>query len=262
MFHVYIISAETLFGVTSDLHFVLQPIFFGWLMTTNNSIDLDYDEDDDPTAELECLTEADSADIEADGGIEAVSNDRTFDFAGLEKDVKVLGELMDDIAEELKSSQKKQFLTSESLKKHDNEIESLRLQLSGEEQTRIDSARHRGTAHASTEMADANFESRELRLLVALNNGASREHPIGMARMSLGSDSDNDIQINSDFISRHHAQIVSSSTESVLGDLNSINGTYVNSKRIKRHALRDGDSITIGKHRFKYVKQNLQTSGS
>ena len=125
MFHVYIISAETLFGVTSDLHFVLQPIFFGWLMKTNNSIDLYYDEDDDPTAELECLPEADSADIEADGGIEAVSNDRTFDFAGLEKDVKVLGELMDDIAEELKSSQKKQFLISELLKKHGNEIESL-----------------------------------------------------------------------------------------------------------------------------------------
>jgi hypothetical protein len=233
-------------------------------MTTNKPTDLDYDEADDPTAELECLPEAD---IEADGGIEAVSNDRTFDFAGLEKDVKVLGELMDDIAEELKSSQKKQFLTSELLKKHDNEIESLRLQLSGEERTRIDSARHRGTAHASIEMADAkmadaNFESHELRLLVALNNGAPREHPIGMARLSLGSDSDNDIQITSDFISRHHAQIVSSSTESVLGDLNSTNGTYVNSKRIKRHALHDGDSITIGKHRFKYVKQILQTSGS
>jgi chromosome segregation ATPase len=114
---------------------------------------------------------------------------------------------------------------------------------------------------AGTARANASDKPQELALLVPLNDKASSQYPISTGRLSLGSSPDNDIQIKSGFISRHHAEIVSVSTNSILRDLKSTNGTYVNSKRIKRHALRNGDSISIGKHRFKFVKQNLATSG-
>jgi len=94
-----------------------------------------------------------------------------------------------------------------------------------------------------------------LAMLVPINGDESAQCTIKTGLLSLGSSPDNDIQIESDFISRHHAQIVSNSADSILRDLNSTNGTYVNAKRIKRHALRDGDSITVGKYRFKYVKK-------
>jgi uncharacterized coiled-coil DUF342 family protein len=96
--------------------------------------------------------------------------------------------------------------------------------------------------------------------LVPLNDNPSGEHPIRIGRLSLGSGPDNDIQIESEFVSRHHAQIVSSSKGSILGDLSSTNGTYVNFKRITKHALRNGDFVTIGRHRFKYVMQDSDNS--
>ncbi len=208
-----------------------------------------------------------------------------------EKEVRDLKVLISNFMEELKLAHEKQFHTSEMLKKRDTEIESLRSKLSGKEQTLIEFARQiedakneeqasefvdsnpaiinhyeqdvrelRNTSSTDTPAVDAKEESHELALLVPLNGKASSEHPIGTGRLSLGSSPDNDIRIKSEFISRHHAQIVSSSTNSILRDLNSTNGTYVNSKRIKRHALRNGDSITIGRNRFKYVEQNPGSS--
>ena len=44
--------------------------------------------------------------------------------------------------------------------------------------------------------------------------------------------------------------------DSFLEDLGSTNGTYVNGKLIKKHALKDGDVIAIGKHELKYVNEN------
>jgi hypothetical protein len=220
---------------------------------------------------------------------------------GFEEEVEVLKAMINNITEELQLAHEKQSHISELLKKRDKEIESLRLRLSGKEQTlkefaqqiadaknkeqesesvdskpslinhyeqdveelrksRIPSRSQRKTSSTDAPPADAKEERHELALLVPLNGKASSEHPIGTGRLSLGSSPDNDIRIKSEFISRHHAQIVSSSTDSILRDLNSTNGTYVNSKRIKRHALRNGDSITIGRNRFKYVEQNPGSS--
>ena len=41
--------------------------------------------------------------------------------------------------------------------------------------------------------------------------------------------------------------------DSFLEDLDSTNGTFVNGKLVKKHALKPGDVITIGKHELKYV---------
>lgn len=136
----------------------------------------------------------------------------------------------------------------------ENEIRELRVPI-------ISNGNQRATEFSGTALTDAHNRPDELASLVPLNGSAASEHPIRKGRLSLGSSPDNDIRIKSDYISAHHAQIISSSTDSFLGDLNSTNGTYVNSKRIKRHALRDGDLITIGKHHFKYVKQNTGISG-
>src|SRR5690606_17969143 len=54
-------------------------------------------------------------------------------------------------------------------------------------------------------------------------------------RAIIGRTPDNDVQIRSKFISRHHAQITTDGTQSVLEDLNSTNGVFVDTRRIKHH---------------------------
>ncbi|MHB8815621.1 MAG: FHA domain-containing protein, partial [Steroidobacteraceae bacterium] len=46
--------------------------------------------------------------------------------------------------------------------------------------------------------------------------------------------------------------------DSFLEDLNSTNGTYVNGKLIKKHALQHGDVITVGHHQLRFVEDDEQ----
>jgi type II secretory pathway predicted ATPase ExeA len=76
-------------------------------------------------------------------------------------------------------------------------------------------------------------------------------------RKVVGRTPDNDLQIDSKFISRHHCQIVTGSDGiTVVEDLNSTNGIMVGGKRVRRHSLRDGDIVTIGQHEILYVDEH------
>jgi pSer/pThr/pTyr-binding forkhead associated (FHA) protein len=75
-------------------------------------------------------------------------------------------------------------------------------------------------------------------------------------RKVIGRTPDNDLQIDSKFISRHHCQLVTGSDGlTVIEDLNSTNGIVVGGKRVRRHSLRDGDVVTIGQHEILYINE-------
>ena len=75
-------------------------------------------------------------------------------------------------------------------------------------------------------------------------------------RKVIGRTPDNDLQIDSKFISRHHCQIITGSDGvSVLEDLNSTNGIVIRAKRVRRHTLRDGDVISLGQHELLFVDE-------
>ena len=78
------------------------------------------------------------------------------------------------------------------------------------------------------------------------------EYRLRPGKTIIGRTADNDVQIQSRFISRHHAQVVSDQTHSILEDLNSTNGVFIRSQRIKQQTLVDGDIIQIGEHRLLY----------
>jgi general secretion pathway protein A len=90
------------------------------------------------------------------------------------------------------------------------------------------------------------------RLEVFSGNQFHSEHSLSGGRAIIGRTADNELQIPSKFVSRHHAQIVTARDRCVLEDLNSTNGIFVNGKRVKHHALADGDSIQIGEHKLIY----------
>ena len=55
-----------------------------------------------------------------------------------------------------------------------------------------------------------------------------------------------DIQVSNDRISGMHAEIHYSGTRVFIIDRNSTNGTFVNGKKTRRYALKDGDVISVG----------------
>lgn len=72
-------------------------------------------------------------------------------------------------------------------------------------------------------------------------------------RTTIGRTPDNDIRIDAEFISRHHAVVLLYGSRTVIEDLNSTNGTYVNAERINRRTLKEGDIVTLGKSEFRFV---------
>jgi type II secretory pathway predicted ATPase ExeA len=90
------------------------------------------------------------------------------------------------------------------------------------------------------------------RLEVLFRDQLVGEYRVAKGRTIIGRTPDNDVQINSRFVSRHHAQVVSDQAQSVLEDLNSTNGVFLRSQRVKQQALADGDIIQIGEHKLLY----------
>ena len=66
--------------------------------------------------------------------------------------------------------------------------------------------------------------------------------------ITIGRGPDNSIAIDNLAVSSHHAEIKSEQGHLVIEDLDSLNGTFVNSQRVKRSALKHGDVVSIGKH--------------
>ena len=95
------------------------------------------------------------------------------------------------------------------------------------------------------------------RLIIATEGRTVSELSLRIGRAILGRTADNDVQIDSRFISRHHCQIITTSHGSVIEDLNSTNGIYVQGKRVRRHNLNDGDVVVIGKHELMFVDERL-----
>ena len=98
------------------------------------------------------------------------------------------------------------------------------------------------------------------RLLVATDGRTVQEIALKVGRVIVGRTTDNDVQIDSRFVSRHHCQVITTPQACVIEDLNSTNGIYVKSKRVRRHYLNDGDVVLIGKHELIYIDERLPRS--
>ncbi len=93
------------------------------------------------------------------------------------------------------------------------------------------------------------------RILLASEGKTVIERELKPGRLVIGRTPDNDLQIDSKFISRHHCQIVTQPDSCLIEDLNSTNGIYVQSKRVRRHNLNDGDVVQVGQHEIMYIDE-------
>jgi pSer/pThr/pTyr-binding forkhead associated (FHA) protein len=100
------------------------------------------------------------------------------------------------------------------------------------------------------------------RLILTLEGQSLAEYNMSKERYTVGRLPDNDVRIDNAAVSGHHALIINILNDSFLEDLNSTNGTYVNGKLIKKHALQHGDVITVGHHQLRFVDSQVEGDGS
>jgi general secretion pathway protein A len=96
------------------------------------------------------------------------------------------------------------------------------------------------------------------RILLAAAGRTVSERALYPGRLIIGRTSANDLQIESRFVSRHHCQIVTTAHNCVIEDLNSTNGIFMHSKRVRYHNLNDGDVVMIGQHELLYIDERAQ----
>jgi len=87
------------------------------------------------------------------------------------------------------------------------------------------------------------------RLIVSFENEPSKTYDIREPVITIGRLPENTISIVNMGVSRRHSRIeLDADGNYVISDLNSLNGTFVNSARVARTVLADGDKILIGQH--------------
>lgn len=91
------------------------------------------------------------------------------------------------------------------------------------------------------------------------NGAGTQELSMGLPHLLIGRADDNDISIPSPYVSHHHILLIRSGDSTILVDLNSTNGTFVNSERVYTHVLANEDVITVDHHSM-FVTYSIEYS--
>ncbi len=119
-------------------------------------------------------------------------------------------------------------------------------------QERLDTKRSAKTTAAGA-MALAHKNSARNVVAARLRDGAGKHYPLQAAITRIGRLPDNDIVLEDDDVSRHHAVIIDTGDSFVITDLRSANGVQVEGRRLRPSAtLADCDHISICGHQFTF----------
>jgi pSer/pThr/pTyr-binding forkhead associated (FHA) protein len=90
-------------------------------------------------------------------------------------------------------------------------------------------------------------------LVVQRGMGAGASYLLVGDLVTAGREPDSDLFLDDVTVSRRHAELRRMADGWLLRDVGSLNGTYVNRRRIEETALSAGDEVQIGKYRFAYL---------
>jgi hypothetical protein len=106
------------------------------------------------------------------------------------------------------------------------------------------------------EVSLADVIARGATLVIRSGGGRAGEtFPLRGERMTVGRRPDSDVFLDDVTVSRDHAVIVHRSEDYYLDDCGSLNGTYVNRRRIESQRLRDGDELQVGKYKLAFLSR-------
>ena len=94
-------------------------------------------------------------------------------------------------------------------------------------------------------------------MVVIYGDELGKKYDLREGEFSIGRSSKSDVVVDQDSVSRHHAQIVSENGRTVIEDLGSTNGTFVNDEGLTgKQKLNNGDLVKIGRTVFKFIASN------
>ncbi len=106
---------------------------------------------------------------------------------------------------------------------------------------------------AARAMAVADTISSRNGVVARLRDTAGHHYPLHAAITQIGRLPDNDIVLNDDDVSRHHAVIINTGGSFQISDLGSANGVHVQQRRLRPSTtLAEGDVISICGHQFTF----------
>jgi hypothetical protein len=92
-------------------------------------------------------------------------------------------------------------------------------------------------------------------LVVRSGGGRAGEtFPLDAEETTVGRSPDCDVFLDDVTVSRRHAVVAKSGGGVEIRDLGSLNGTFLNRRRIESAALTDGDELQIGKYRLTFLE--------
>lgn len=103
---------------------------------------------------------------------------------------------------------------------------------------------------------EAEVERAGAALVIRSGGGrAGESFPMTEDRVAIGRSPDAGVFLDDVTVSRNHALLVVRNEGTFIDDLGSLNGTYVNRKRIESQHLEDGDEIQVGKYKLTYLEK-------
>jgi HD-GYP domain-containing protein (c-di-GMP phosphodiesterase class II) len=99
--------------------------------------------------------------------------------------------------------------------------------------------------------------------LTYVSQGEERTLELSAATLRIGRHEDNDLVFDNPYLSRYHAEIFSDGSRTLIRDLGSTSGTFVNGERIRQRRLKDRDLIRLGRARgVEFVFHSDESPGS
>ncbi len=122
-------------------------------------------------------------------------------------------------------------------------------------QAAVDSNLRALAGEPTTEMElEADLFRRPAVLIVTQGLAAGSRFELADDLVTLGRHGDSHIFLDDITVSRRHAEIARDGLVRRIKDLGSLNGTYLNNRRVEQTSLKNGDELQIG--RFKMVFQD------
>ena len=225
------------------------------------SLRVELKEAQDTIASKESINEELAADlIEKTAARDALRRD-------LERSEQALEERIATLSRSLEQADGKLSEAEEKLENKDKSIATLLSELASKSESidsidEIEEAIQDLNGRISDRIDDRTITEidRPNRLLIGHFEGQDLRLQIDKDRLTVGRTFGNDIQLQAQYISRHHAIILIEDGKARIVDWGSKNGIYINHERVSEGTLADGDTVMIGNAEFVFREEPANTN--